>query len=437
MFRDQRKKATWERPDPIGKCTGASLGVLVIGLLTALLWGGCAAYAPKPLTAESFQEQAVTQVIDGLRISATVLSAAETEELFGLPLYKKGIQPIWMEIENRTDERLWPQKVSVDRNYFAPLEVAYMHHSGYSKAARMEMDRFFHRHALNDFIASNTTHAGFIYTNLELGTKAFNLDVISEDRQVRTFTFLIPVEGLQVDHRAIDWTNLHASQKKNVFDRDQPFQEAIKALPCCTSDAKSARMADPINVVIIGKGIDVLYALLRSGWDETAAASSYQPTAQLPWEFRYQPVKPLYLFDRPQDAAFRKSRSTLNERNQLRLWLSPFVYHGKDVWVGQISRIIRRSVFDSFVIESDVDEARTYLLQDLWYAQALMQYGYIRKTDVATIAQPRKSLHDDEYFTDGLCLVLWISSGPTGFSKVRFLEWDIPVDDRRRLLLGR
>ena len=112
-------------------------------------------------------------------------------------------------------------------------------------------------------------------------------------------------------------------------------------MPCCTTSEDGTRFADPINVVIIGKGADILYALLRSGWDETAAAASYDPLAQLPWEFRYQPVLSLYLFNRAQDAAFRKSRSTLNQRNQLRLCLSPYAFNGQPVWVGQISRIVR------------------------------------------------------------------------------------------------
>jgi hypothetical protein len=144
---------------------------------------------------------------------------------------------------------------------------------------------------------------------------------------------LIPVAGLKVDYREVDWNSLYAGNEIIHLNGAQALRKALGALPCCTTDAHGNRMADPINVVIIGRGTDLLYALLRSHWDETASASSYDPLAQLPWEFRYQPVKSLYLFNRPQDAAFRKSRSTLNERNQLRLWLSPYVYEGKHVWV--------------------------------------------------------------------------------------------------------
>jgi hypothetical protein len=269
-----------------------------------------------------------------------------------------------------------------------------------------------------------------------MGTKAFNLDVISQHEPMRTFTFVIPVAGLQVDHAEVEWSALYEDDEIIAVESLPAFQQALEALPSHTAGADGTMPADPVNVVIIGDGLDILHALLRSGWDETAAVSSYDPRVRMPWEFQYQPVKSLYLFDRPQDAAFRKSRSTFNERNQLRLWLSPLYFEGKNVWVGQISRIIRRAAWRRFLIEPDVDEARSYLLQDLWYAETLLKYGYVRKTDVVTLSQPRKSLHDDEYFTDGLCLVAWVSDEPVSFSEVEFLRWETPPAERRKLLLG-
>ena len=176
-------------------------------ILITILWG-CATYNPQPLNEKPFREQAVIQTENGIRISAAVIGAEETEAVFGLQLYKKGIQPVWLEIENNTQNRMWLPQVSVDRNYFSPLEVAYMHHSGYTKAAKQRIDRYFHQHAFRNPIGAGTVRSGFVFTNLELGTKAFNVEVIGGDQQVRTFTFLIPVTGLKVDHRDVDWDNL-------------------------------------------------------------------------------------------------------------------------------------------------------------------------------------------------------------------------------------
>ena len=409
---------------------------LAVCILSGVLLWSCATFNPQPLNEHLFRKRAISQTENGVRVSAAVLGLTETETVFGLQLYKKGIQPVWLEIENRTPYRIRFPPVSVDRNYFSPLEVAYMHHFGYRTTSKQRMDQFFHQHVIRNPIDPGTVRSGFVFTNLELGTKAFNVEVVGEDHQVRTFTFLIPVAGLQVDHREVDWGSLYASHQRVDIDTPQAFRTAIETLPCCTTNADSTRMADPINVVMIGRGQDILYALLRSGWDETAAEAAYDPLAQLPWEFRYQPVKSLYLFNRAQDSAFRKSRSTLNERNQLRLWLSPYSYNDQQVWVGQISRIIRRAIWDKFTIEPDVDAARYYLLQDLWYAQGLLRFGYIRISDVATLSDPRTSLQDDTYFTDGLCLVMWVSDKPVSFAEVQFEPWESPLVERKKLMLG-
>jgi hypothetical protein len=413
-----------------------AMGTLAACILSGVLLLSCATFNPQPLNEHLFRKQAVSQTENGVRVSAAVLGSTETKTAFGLQLYKKGIQPVWLEIENQTPYRMWFSQVSVDRNYFSPLEVAYMHHVGHAKTSKQRMDRYFHQHVIRNPIDPGTVHSGFIFTNLELGTKAFNVEVVGGDNQVRAFTFLIPVAGLQVDHREVDWEGLYARHQRVDIDTPQAFKAAIEALPCCTTNADGTRMADPINVVIIGRGQDILYALLRSGWDETAAEAVYDPLAQLPWEFRYQPVKSLYLFNRAQDSAFRKSRSTLNERNQLRLWLSPYSYNGQQVWVGQISRIIRRGIWGKFTIEPDVDEARYYLLQDLWYAQGLLRFGYIRISDMATLSDPRNSLQDDDYFTDGLCLVMWVANEPVSFAEVQFEPWERPLVERKKLMLG-
>lgn len=388
---------------------------------------GCATYHAPPLNETPFRERAISQTENGVRVSAAVLSAEETQSVFGLSLYKKGIQPIWLEIENTTAHRIWFAPVSIDRDYFSPLEVAYINHPGHTKTAKQNIDRFFYQHAMNKRIDSKTVRSGFVFTNLDLGTKAFNVEVVGQDKQIWKFTFLIPVAGFEIDYREVDFDNLYANHEKVTLGSIHDLQRIIEGLPCCTTSEDGARYADPINVVIIGKGIDILYALLRSGWDETAAASSYDPLSQLPWEFRYQPVLSLYLYDRSQDAAFRKSRSTLNERNQLRLWLSQYTYNGQPVWVGQISRIVRRLAVEEFRIEPDVDEARDYLLQELWFAQGLSRYGYVRLSEVSTLSNPRKGLYNDEYFTDGLCLVAWVSDELIPLHEVQIEQWEKPV----------
>jgi len=144
------------------------------------------------------------------------------------------------------------------------------------------------------------------------------------------------------------------------------------------------------------------------------------------------PVSPFSLYGRPQDAAFRKTRETADERNHVRFWLSPIRYKGKQVWVGQISRDIKvRYLPNTFRIEPLVDEARTYILQDLWYSQTLARFGYVKGVGAASMSEPRKTLQDDPYFTDGYRLVIWVSRKPISFSKVEALHWEVPPFSRK------
>ena len=162
---------------------------LMVCILSGTILSGCATFTPRPVNEEPIHRHAVSQTENGVRVSAAVLGSKETETVFNLQLYRKGIQPIWLEIENQTPYRMWFPQASVDRNYFSPLEVAYMYHSGYSRASRQRMDRFFHQHAIRNPIDPGTVRSGFVFTNLELGTKAFNVEVVGGDHRVRALLF--------------------------------------------------------------------------------------------------------------------------------------------------------------------------------------------------------------------------------------------------------
>ncbi len=398
------------------------LKLLMICFLTIY---SCATFSPRPMDEVPFRERAQTQYENNVRVTAAVLSAEESETVFGVPLYKKGIQPIWLEIENNDEEPVWFLPVGLDPDYFAPLEVAYMHHFAFSNEANQQMDRNFHEKAMEKYIAAGSVRSGFVFTNLDLGTKNFNVDLVGEDHHVRTLTFFINVPGLRVDHHEVDWENLYSKNEIVGYD-EEGLKRALERLPCCTTNQKGTKQGDPINVVFIGKGKDLHHALIRSGWDETGTMESISAVGM---QYRYAPVSPLYFFGRSQDAAFRKARETANERNQLRVWLSPMTFEGTPVWVGQISRDIGLQFAGqtiTYKLDSDMDEARTYILQNFWYSQSIMKYAYVKGVGASSISKQRKNLQGSSYFTDGYRVVFWVSSEPISFSEVEFVEWEIP-----------
>ncbi len=416
-----RKK---EKPDTKEALKNFGPVILLICFLTIY---GCAKFNPHPIDEVPFRERAQTQYENNVRVTASVLSAEESQAVFGVPLYKKGIQPIWLEIENNEKMPLAFLPVGLDRYYFAPFEVAYVHRYRFAKKTNRQMGRYFYEQALDPYIPAGSLRSGFVFTHLDLGTKDFNVDLFGRDHRVRTFTFFIPVPGLRVDHREVDWESLY-SKNEIVSYNEAGLRKVLEDLPCCVTNQDGTKQGDPLNLVIIGKGKDVHHALIRSGWHETATVSEPDTpfTDIFPWQYRYVPVKPLYLYDRHQDAAFRKIRETANERNQLRLWLSPMMLDGTNVWVGQISRIVRRFTVEKFRIEPDVDEVRAYIFQDLLYSQVLAKYAYVKGVGATPMSKPRKSLHDDPYFTDGNRIVLWISGDPVSFSEVDFVKWEVP-----------
>jgi hypothetical protein len=161
-------------------------------------------------------------------------------------------------------------------------------------------------------------------------------------------------------------------------------------------------------------------------------ASTVFPALAVSFCFNYSPVSALYVFGRPQDVAFQRARSSIHERKHLRLWLTPMRFEGKYVWNGQISRDIgvrfTRKTITTHKIDPDVDETRNFLIQDLWYSQGLKPFGFVKGVGPAPYSEPRGNLRGDPYFTDGLRVILRVSSRPVAFPDVGWVEWEVPVE---------
>ncbi len=65
---------------------------------------GCASFKPTPIDQIPFKERIQTQERDGMRVSVSVLSRDEARQVFDVKLEKRGIQPVWLKIENNTDK---------------------------------------------------------------------------------------------------------------------------------------------------------------------------------------------------------------------------------------------------------------------------------------------------------------------------------------------
>jgi hypothetical protein len=243
-------------------------------------------------------------------------------------------------------------------------------------------------------------------------------------------SFFIPVPGLILDHYEVDIEGMYSTQE--TIDVDLPQLVAqLERLPCCVRDAAGKDRGDPLNLVFIGETQDIYYAFLRAGWDqtETIYSTSLLKTAASALtgsRYRYSPVSALYVFGRAQDVAFQRARSSIHERNHLRIWLTPLRLEGKPVWIGQISRDIGVHLawrtITTHKIDPDVDETREFLLEDMAYSQALEKFGYVGGVGPAAYDQPRGNLTGDPYFTDGQRIVMWIADQQRSIGDIQVLD---------------
>jgi len=435
-------------------------------------------YVPEP-EVRTFLTHGQTQETPLAQVTVAVLSAHESQQVFGVPMARRGIQPVFLRIENRHATPLRLYVLDIDPHYFTPLEAAGINHFSvlkrlsaigiaawyflpllvllplklYSAArANRRMDDCFRKQGFPlRPIPQGGTAEGFVYATLDAGSKTVRvclyatggvgtedgpadlseLDMVPHGPAV-DLTFVIPVSGISADYHKRDFADLYPTSALVSCDLPQ-LALRLREMPAATTNAKGIRQGDPVNLIVIGEFETVLSAF-TARWDEseTITLSTCWKTVKaflFGEEYRYSPVSPLYLFGRSQDFALQRIRESINERLHLRLWITELRYDGKPVWVGQVSRDIgvrftlRTWNLTTHRIDPDVDESRDYVLEDLIEAERVERFGYVRGVGECTRTAPRHNLTGDPYFTDGHRGVAIVSGSRTN---VAFLEAPVP-----------
>lgn len=410
--------------------------VALTATLLALLLASCVSTGPLPAEeSKHYTERLQTQSSGSLQVSTSVLSDAESRTVYGVPLAEEDIQPVWIEVENRDDSAYWLLSPGLDPDFFPASEAAEAF-AGDSTQTNRALTQRFEQLAFQNPIPSGGTVSGFILTNHNEGVKMVELDLVASG-QLKTFSTISVVPGFNADYheRNAFTKDVYAPGEITRYTDDAEFRAALEALPCCATNKKGTRNGDPLNLIVVGDLDDAFPALVRRGWHPTEATSAGSISKMLDSvlsgeRYRYAPVSPLYLYGRPQDLALQKARSNIHQRNHLRLWKSPMQYHGKPVWVGQISRDIgtRLTIHSPYLtthkIDPDVDEALTALIEDMAYSQNLSKAGLVKGVGAASINEPRENLTTDPYYTNGLRGVLIFDATPTALPEIEFLPWE-------------
>jgi len=383
-----------------------------------------------------YKSRAETLSDGGVEVKASALSDDEAYDVYGLTLARKDVQPVWIEVKNSEDEAYWLMSPGVDTNFFPASEVAEAFATTNENETLDVLEQRFQALAFRNPIPPGKTVSGFVLTHRDEGVKIIQVDLVA-NRRYKSFTVFSAVPGFYSDYRERGSfvLNIYPDEKIINYTDDDSFRAALETLPCCVTNKDGLRNGDPLNLVIVGGIDDAMPALVRRGWRPTeqtwlGSVIKMMKSGLAGERYPYAPVSPLYLYGRPQDFALQKARDNIHQRNHLRLWLSPMRYHGKLVWVGQISRDIgtRFTIHSAYLmthkIDPDVDEARTALLEDMVYSQSLVKLGLVKGVGAATKDAPRHNLTEDPYYTDGFRGVLIFDVKPSAITDIRFLSWE-------------
>ena len=418
---------------------GKNLYRVIPALCLMLLMAGCASFKPVPLDQLDYQDRAMAQERDGIRVTVSVLTRQEARLAFGKKLDAAQIQPVWIEIENATDRDFWLMLHGLDPDYFSAGEAAFFSH-GIGDVTNRELDEYFYSLGIDPAVAAGTTTSGFVFSNLKLGTKEVRVRLFG-DKELVDFEFFVTVPGLRADWQGVDFSSLHAADEWIDIDDGAAMGSVINDFMCCTTKKDGSSSGDPINMIVISSPA-ALQGFIKAGWDETeviTAGSSWRTFKSFiaGSEYKNSPISALYVFQRPQDIGLQKARDTINERNHLRLWLSPYRFRGENVWIGAISRDIgvffttRAWNLTSHAIDPKVDEARDYVMEDLAIAQALGEIGSSGGVGVVTRENPKHNLLGSPWGTDGERVVLHLSEQAVPLEQLEVLDWSGPRPKQR------
>lgn len=393
----------------------------VLALISSVV-GGCASQTferPPDFEFHLLRERSETIVENRVRVSAAVPSREQVNAIFGVDLSSRGIQPLWLEIENGTQRRLNFLRTGLDPEYFSPREVGFLFSGSLTAESKKRLDWHLERLNFNNSIDAGSTVAGFVYTNKDRETKVVSIDLLSPGWS-ENLTMLVPVpDGMLGDVQVERVYALLARSSIIDVEEESELRTRLEKLPCCTATEQGIQ-AEPLNVVLVGNIEQVASALLRRG-------------------YRYSPVSPLYAFGRPQEWSGEKGHLWVPAQpHVLRLWVAELRFRGKTVWVGHIStplggRFARsESETGATITDPDVDEARNDFVQDAIYSQLLSDIGFVKGVGPVSASSPRTTPGGSQYHTDGLRAVLIFASDPVSMTQIEFFNWESLADQYRR-----
>lgn len=417
--------------------------------IAAAVLGGCASpptHSPaatsplaQPRSALTFGEREATlgdriqtKTIDAVTLSACLLPDGEAQARYGVNLASKGLQAVWLRVVNRTPHELWLLRAHMDPDYYTADEAAFLFRHSWGGVGGEARKQRFRNLSIRARLEAGKTYEGHVLIPRSEGGRFVQVTINGHGRE-RRFGFPLRTPDGHFEFEKMDPTLIYDGQTRPNLSRGQ-LRTRLERLPPTVTNAKSIGVGDPLNIVLVGDAARVMGALSECDWAFTHRIDWTTVRREIGAALRGKPyftapVSPLYVFGRPQDLSFQRSRSHISQRNHMRLWLAPYTVEGQAVWIGQVSRDIgiklttKSSTLTTHVIDPMVDEARQFVLESLLARLRLTHFGFVRAADAAPREHPRFNLTGDPYITDGLRLVVFVSGTPVRTEEVRNLGW--------------
>ncbi|HQR24553.1 MAG TPA: LssY C-terminal domain-containing protein [Steroidobacteraceae bacterium] len=421
--------------------------------LVAFALAGCAtgtsSFAPRPLATPHDLRDVQSRTVGDVTVSVSMLTDEQARRQFGVDLGARHVQALWMSIANGSDRRLWFIRTILDQDFYSEEEAALLVEDDVPKSQRAALHQYFRDESIRAQIAPRTVTDGFVflpkveggrYVDIRLQGDAYLEDsaggtaaVARPPRELR-FDFAVALPDGDFDYERLDPGKVYGGQTLPDLTRDQ-LRSTLEQLPCCAADQSGEHDGDPLNIVLVGDPDDVLNSLSRSGWSFTHRITARSVTREIgaaltDSPYPVAPVSNLYVFGRSQDVALQRARRSIAQRNHMRLWLAPYTYQQRSVWLGQVSRDIgvkittKSPTLTTHVIDPQIDTTREYLFHSLIAQGFVSEFGFVKGSAYATPAEPRYNLTDDPYFSDGLRLVVVLAPDPVPPDEIRSMLWE-------------
>ena len=191
------------------------------------------------------------------------------------------------------------------------------------------------------------------------------------------------------------------------------FALVLAALPTRTTTRNLSVPSDWTNIAFVGTRESLKQSFMAAGWS-MAAALSMRSDAKVfiavanHHSYKSAPVSTLLVDGREPDMVYQKQTNTFAKRHHIRIWLTNKTWNGQPIWIAAATHDIgidfslEAKTF-AHRVDSDVDQERQKILDDLRFSQKIQSFWYLTR---ASVTSPSKNATGDVIRTDGRLAVI-------------------------------